>query len=72
MKKYLFPFFGLFLALFGIDAFAVVPTTLTEVASAVDYTDIKSALYSIFSGLAFIALIVTGGGIVLSKLGLRR
>lgn len=72
MKKYLVPFAGLFLALFGIDAFAVAPTSLTEVATAVDPTDIKTALYIVFGTLATVAILMLGGSLVLSKLGLRR
>ncbi len=72
MKKYLVPFAGFFLALFGIDAFAVTPTSLTDVAVAIDTTDIKTSLYTVFGTLSTVAILILGGSLVLTKLGLRR
>lgn len=72
MKKFIPAFLALFLMMLGFDAMAVTPTSLTEVATAVDPTDIKTALYIVFGTLATVAILMLGGSLVLSKLGLRR
>jgi hypothetical protein len=60
--------FALIAFLFAIDANAA--TTLSGIT--VDTSDIKGGLMVVFEALAAVALLVVGGSIILTKIGLRR
>lgn len=60
MKK-IFSLFVSLMAFFSVNVFAATPTSAAELASAVDFADLKSGAMAIFALLIAVAITMKAG-----------
>lgn len=65
MKKYLIGLLASFLSLFGVSAFAVPPTTIAELTTAISFADIGLGILAVAALMAAVYVTWKGAKMVL-------